>query len=106
MLYSDRANFTFYLFSTTIPHDIGISSFDVEIIDGDNRTMHTNSGLGYPLSDGIILRRELSCHQIDVSGSGLLNFTVTAAAVVGLPSVPCGHLVARDGMFDYPAGSR
>jgi len=63
MLYGDRAVFTFYSFSAAIPVDIGMSSFDVEIIDAGVSQTHDNGGSGFPLGDGVIHLEDRSCHS-------------------------------------------
>jgi len=85
MIYSDRANFTFYNFNTTIPLSDGVSSFDVEVLDGGKSIVHTNGGSGFPLPDRIILQPEFSCQ--DITGGPVMNFTIVVTAAVS-PTPP------------------
>lgn len=63
----------FYSFSSTLPSDTSISSFNV-IIDlvGGGSELHDNNGGGFPVQDSIMLQSPQSC-----SSQG--NLTVVAA---------------------------
>ncbi len=59
-------SFTFYSFQTVVPAAVGVSSFDVEIINPDtgDSTVHDNSGHGFPLSDIVQPQLALSARYL------------------------------------------
>ncbi|APA08732.1 hypothetical protein sscle_04g035020 [Sclerotinia sclerotiorum 1980 UF-70] len=76
-----REVFTFYEFDTAFDVTSSISSFDVIIhTAGEADEINTNNGLGFPVSDAILLQAPQSCQpQIIVNEAGQWNLTITAA---------------------------
>ncbi|KAH8668991.1 heme peroxidase [Xylariales sp. PMI_506] len=76
MLYGTTANiFKRYYFSATVPISLGVSAFDVEIVDSDATNMETNGGNGFPFNDAILPQLDTSCTTTVDTGS-FLNLTV------------------------------
>jgi hypothetical protein len=52
----------FYSFSSILPSDLSISSFNVLItLTGSGTELHNNNGTGYPVQDLIMLQSPQSC---------------------------------------------
>ncbi|KAJ8063071.1 hypothetical protein OCU04_008313 [Sclerotinia nivalis] len=77
----DREVFTFYAFDTVLDVTSSISSFDVIIhTAGEADEINTNNGLGFPISDAILLQAPQSCQpQTSINDAGQWNLTITAA---------------------------
>ncbi|RAL67113.1 hypothetical protein DID88_007892 [Monilinia fructigena] len=77
----DKEVFTWYSFSTTLNTTVGVSSFDIILhTSGAADEIHTNNGLGFPISDAILFQPSQSClPQTSVNDAGQWNLTITAA---------------------------
>ena len=84
MIYSDKANFTYYDFSIGIPTSVGVSSFDIIVSHGSKTITYNNDGDGYLLQDAIFELREQSCKTLDIDtrNGDNFNWTQTAMAAV------------------------
>ena len=70
----------FYSFSSTLPSDTSISSFNVLITLTDSSTeLYNNNGTGYPVQDSIMLQSPQSCLDQTPDANGNGNLTVVAA---------------------------
>ena len=85
MLYTNKANFSFYGFAIGIPSIDGASAFDIEIKDGGKSTTNTNGGAGFPLQDAIVPQFDLSCQKYTRDPETFRrNVTVRMVAAVSL----------------------
>ncbi|KAI0023859.1 heme peroxidase [Xylariomycetidae sp. FL0641] len=84
-LYGNMPNFTTYTFSATIPAAQGISSFNVELQDGDTNTLEKNGGSGFPFSDAIVPHAPGTCYGLsfaDTDDGSFSNNTIHVTAAV------------------------
>ncbi|KAI0095735.1 heme peroxidase [Hypoxylon sp. NC0597] len=79
--YNNMPNFTFYSFTTTVPTAIGVSSFDVQIKDGDTDTTSTNGGQGFPIQDALIVQQASTCTRLEFTNSKSNNTLEITVAV-------------------------
>lgn len=85
MAYTDRVKFSYYAFEKTLPLEVGVSSFDVEIVDGGNRMVHTNAGRGFPLDDRLVLLPALSCRSFGAADETGVDMAFNATVAVRAP---------------------
>ncbi|OTA94923.1 hypothetical protein M434DRAFT_29467 [Hypoxylon sp. CO27-5] len=79
--YNNMPNFTFYSFTTTVPTGIGVSSFDVQIKDGDTDTTSTNGGQGFPIQDVLIVQQASTCTRLEFPSTKSNNTLEITVAV-------------------------
>ncbi|KAI0839932.1 heme peroxidase [Hypoxylon sp. FL0890] len=79
--YNNMPNFTFYTFTTTVPTTVGVSSFDVQIKDGDKDITSTNGDQGYPMQDALIVQQASTCTKLEFIGTRSNNTLQVTAAV-------------------------
>ncbi len=76
--------FTYYNFETVIPTHQGVSSFNVEIVDGStgSSAVYDNGGDGYPFPDALQPQIALSTRYLiedGATGSSTIELNLTAA---------------------------
>ncbi|KAI1097412.1 heme peroxidase, partial [Jackrogersella minutella] len=79
--YNNMPNFTSYLFNTSVPTTVGVSSFNVQIKDGDVDNTFSNGGQGFPLQDSLAIQEESTCYFLEYIGSQSNNTLQVTAAV-------------------------
>jgi hypothetical protein len=86
----------FYSFSSTLPSDTSISSFNVIInLVGGGSELYNNSGTGFPVQDSIMLQSPQSCLN-----QGNLTVVAAVSTILGIHEMYSSILIFVDHL-DY-----
>jgi hypothetical protein len=86
MLYSGRANFTFYDFEVSYYAASGLKQFIVQVADSNKAITYNNGGNGFPVQDDVVPQPELSCQSVVTHDEEHTNHTVVVTAAVSYSS--------------------